>query len=124
MVALCHSLGAGCLPLAAYQSLDGGQHWIVRAYSGIGNQPSVGSIPGRCCLSDLAAISASQAWIAIGELSVEETTDAGSTWHEVISATGGGDGATRVTFIDSRHGWALVRRGVWRTVDGVNWQPA
>jgi photosystem II stability/assembly factor-like uncharacterized protein len=115
------SPGAGSEPMAAYQSADGGAHWTLRSTSGTGTVPAVGAVPGRCCLADLAALSPTEAWIAVDELSVEATIDGGTTWHDAVPSTGGGDGATRVTFIDSRHGWALVRRGVWRTVDGVNW---
>jgi photosystem II stability/assembly factor-like uncharacterized protein len=115
------SPGAGQQPLDVYASTDGGAHWALRAASGTAQQAKVGTVPGRCCLAVLAGVSPTTAWMAIGEDTLYGTTDGGVTWTPVITTTGGGDGASRVTFVDATHGWTLDRQAVWRTTDGVHW---
>jgi photosystem II stability/assembly factor-like uncharacterized protein len=115
------SPGAGSQPLAVYASSDGGAHWELRSTTGFVSHPSVGEVPGRCCLADLAAVSPSLAWMAISEDTLYGTTDGGRTWRPAFPATGAGDGATRVTFVDAQHGWTLAERGLWRTIEGVHW---
>jgi photosystem II stability/assembly factor-like uncharacterized protein len=118
---------------AVFQSFDGARRWRAKAYTGFGpdagplaRRAPFGRLPYEGQLSQLATINPVQAWIGVSGVGVLVTADHGREWSLVRGmsrATAAGGAGVGVTFDDARHGWAIeLRRGVWQTSNGVDWQ--
>jgi len=108
---------AGAQLKALYRSDDTGRSWTVVA--------DCLRTPGQCewpggafgYLATLASASPDSVWMGLARGAMVGTLDSGRTWLE--PPVGGGDlGATQIVFADVKHGWAIVERNLWRTVDG------
>lgn len=90
---------------AVYRSHDGGSTWTYAA-----------SIPSG---GTLAIVTASH-WLRIGPVGGSfESTDAAATWHEYTTDySQAAPIAPDIVFADANVGYATVRGGLQRTVDG------
>ena len=116
---------AGAQLKALYRSADAGRTWsLVEDCSEL--PPAGCSWPGGeyGYLVTLASPSASAVWMGLARAALVGTLDGGKTW--TVPPTGGGDlGVSQIEFVDALHGWAVIERAVWRTVDGGRtWQRA
>jgi hypothetical protein len=99
---------AGSGPHYVFRSTDGGASWTYLA-----SEPTDGA---------LAIVTASR-WLQVSFPQSAETTDAGTSWHPYTSDyTQAAGVAPDVLFADSLVGYATVRGGMSRTVDGgLHW---
>jgi photosystem II stability/assembly factor-like uncharacterized protein len=89
-----------------FRSTDGGARWTFLAATGYG-------------VDNVAMVSATR-WLKIGnDGSAQETTEAGKTWHTFITDYSNAAGvAPTFVFGDVDVGYATVRGGIQRTLDG------
>jgi len=105
--ALCGAYsGAGSQPKLYVRSFDGGDSW---------ERPRSGFYGGS--YSKLQAVSEQVAWAAGVQYPLTVTRNGGARWRIVLSRRDDA-GWTDVTFTDAKHGWAVFRFLVLRTVDG------
>lgn len=111
-----------------WRSHDGGVHWELVAATGVGGfeQESIGQITssGHVGGGHLVAVSPGRAYLGLGRDTQWQTTDGGRTWRPSFFAPGGPDaGARPANFVDATHGWAFGEHSLYRTTDGLHWQP-
>jgi photosystem II stability/assembly factor-like uncharacterized protein len=118
--------------LGLYWTTDSGKHW-----RGI-TPPQIGAIGDAVArIVDIAAVGSRHIWVAAADVrgnattalagsgrhsALESTSDAGRTWRSAVLPQCDACGATSLSFIDARRGFALARlrapSRLYRTVDG------
>jgi photosystem II stability/assembly factor-like uncharacterized protein len=112
--------GVGSQAKSVTRSTDDGESWQV-VHGQLDSTPD-GRTSGY--VSDVAALSPERLWIAEGRAGLIGSTDGGRTWTQFIAGGDetGGVGGGQIIFVDALHGWALVDKALWRTVDGgITW---
>jgi hypothetical protein len=112
-----------------YRSHDSGTHFQLVANS---SHPRVGDIQVDGSLAHLHVLTASSALLILNRTGPFTTTDGGAHWHPSFAFSP--DTFLGAAFVlDAHHIWLVAdapsdptdqeRRVVWRTSDGLHWQP-
>jgi len=83
---------------------------------------NVGAIQSGGGLTGLIAVSASRAYLGLSRATQIQTVDGGRTWRASFPDPSD-EGAGPLNFVDPAHGWATGLRTLYRTTDGIHWEP-
>ncbi|MDQ2727439.1 MAG: hypothetical protein M3Y91_06165 [Actinomycetota bacterium] len=116
--------GAGEQAKVIYRSADSGATWrLVAASQGPTGQPVTGTLSLGGYILQLAAVSPTVAYLALGRGPLLETTDGGTTWNIAAANYESGGLGAFVAPITPTTAVALIAGQSWRTTNGTTWAP-
>jgi hypothetical protein len=109
--------------IALYETTDGGGTWSLRASASPITQDASGGI-GDGVIGALGASADGAVVWATTISGIEETSDGGRTWSDVGLEVDAKSLGTFVTWGSHDAALLVPGHGLWRTTDGVHWQPS